>query len=312
MKLLLAAIVIALAFCSSSIAAFQVGLADPGAGRIPSAEVSALGLSLERRLVYWHGENKFSGSLSWTPGLRHFVAVFGGYPKPYVPRTSSERSNYCAFVVSILKRYPDVHDVIVWNEPNLAVFWGQGADAYVDLLAACSPSIRTAGARVWAPGLSPSTEAGVADYATRIAARGRHLIDGWDQHDYSDPRIVSMTNRIAIVRRAFGWKVPLLIGESGTQMGLSVPTLMQKAYCADAIGWLNFGKPRSYSGFAGALRAIRSGSANCNKPTPPPPPPQPRTAFRMRWGKSWICPERPDGSRVWKRSLCELDRVRVG
>lgn len=304
---------------------FTVGIADPGIGPIPAAERSQLGLGAERRTVTWSGESSFTGELTWTPGLRHFLAVFSGWPRHVVPTTDEERASYCGFVLSILERYPDVRDVIVWNEPNLAGFWGAGPDAYADLLASCSPRLHAAGARVWAPGMSPSTTRGVADFAGRIAARGKHLIDGWDQHDYS---AYSLTEKIAAVRAAFGWKVPLLIGESGGTPGY----LMRKAYCAGAIGWLNF-KLRDdgdwlptgledadgthnarWSDFVATLAAIRSGRVGCqaagSPPSPASTPPPTRSAIYSRAARhvqyvrrkmlsfcvldetaGWVCPD---------------------
>lgn len=293
--------------------AFMVGIADPGAGAIPSADVSALGLSAERRTVEWRGQPTFGGSIAWTPGLRHFLAVSAGVSPLYVPVTDSERQAYCGFVVSILRLYPNVHDVIVWNEPNLTIYWGMGGEAYADLLVACSSIIRSAGARIWAPGMSPSTTAGIAHFASVIAARGPHLIDGWDQHDYG--ALPPLRERVAAVRAAFGWRIPILIGESGNAFGDNVASLMAKAFCAAAVGWLNFNlrddgdwKPTgleradgsrkaSYGSFQREAALIGSGQELCGSQSAPPPPPgQKRSA--------WIA-ERLEQTGSWARAAYE-------
>jgi hypothetical protein len=284
--LFVAAVVIFFVFVyvgSANGAGFQVGIAEPGADVIPSAQVSALGLTVERRSVIYHGESAFSGFLSWTPGLRHIAAVWG--MPASAPSTEALRARYCGFVASLLERYPQISDVVIWNEPNLAYFWGKGADAYAQLVQACSQIIRSHGVRVIAPGMSPSTTQGVADFAQKIAARGRHLIDVWDQHDYS---AYSLAEKVAAVRAAFGWRVPVLVGESG----ITPAYLMAKAYCAGAVGWLNFklrtdgdwlpsglldprGAPNSrWSAFQSTAAAIRGGTLSCASAPPPPAPHQ--------------------------------------
>ena len=53
---------------------------------------------------------------TWNGGLRVVLAVYG---KPDdAPRTDQARNDYCAFVSSLLHRYPGVSDVVIWNEPN--------------------------------------------------------------------------------------------------------------------------------------------------------------------------------------------------
>ena len=61
-------------------------------------------------------------------------------------RPTRQRNDYCAFVASLLHRYPGVSDVVIWNEPNSSHFWRPqyGPDgtslapaAYEALLARC-------------------------------------------------------------------------------------------------------------------------------------------------------------------------------
>ena len=81
---------------------------------------------------------------TWGGGLRAVLAVYGGPDD--APQTDAERSDYCAFAASLLRRYPGVNDVVIWNEPNASRFWrpqfdGNGASAapaaYEALLARC-------------------------------------------------------------------------------------------------------------------------------------------------------------------------------
>jgi hypothetical protein len=58
---------------------------------------------------------------TWGGGLRVVLAVYGRAVD--APLTYSQRDTYCQFVASLLHRYPGVHDVVIWNEPNSSRFW---------------------------------------------------------------------------------------------------------------------------------------------------------------------------------------------
>jgi hypothetical protein len=58
---------------------------------------------------------------TWRGGLRVVLAVYGRPDD--APLTGSQRDTYCQFVASLLQRYPGVHDVVIWNEPNSSRFW---------------------------------------------------------------------------------------------------------------------------------------------------------------------------------------------
>jgi hypothetical protein len=58
---------------------------------------------------------------TWNRGLRAVLAVYGRAVE--APQTASERESYCTFVASLLRRYPGVNDVVIWNEPNVSQFW---------------------------------------------------------------------------------------------------------------------------------------------------------------------------------------------
>ena len=288
MKYLIA--VLALAFCASAEAGtFQVGIAEPGPGVISPTDVSALGLAAERRTVIWHGESTYDGTLTWTPGLRAFLTVSGGYPVPAgIPPTNAEsRASYCGFVASILERYPQVGDVEVWNEPNLSGFWGVGVSNYASLLLSCAPTIRAHGARIWAS-MSPADPGSAASWAQALAPNS---IDGWHQHSYGDYATNLLGQTIAAIRSSLGRKVPVLVGESGgTALGEAAWQMM-KAYCAGAAGWLNFklrndgdwqatwledvtGTPLPvYWQVATEEQRIAAGGVDCSQPAPVVIPP---------------------------------------
>lgn len=52
---------------------------------------------------------------------RVVVAVYGRAVD--APQTPLARNTYCAYVADLLRSYPTIRDVVVWNEPNAARFW---------------------------------------------------------------------------------------------------------------------------------------------------------------------------------------------
>jgi hypothetical protein len=117
----------------------QVGLSAASVGMIQTAVNAAGG----NRLVLW---------------------VYG--PPYFAPTTADAREQYCTFLRDALTRFPQIRDVVIWNEPNLSVFWtpqfnpdGTSAApaAYVSLLGRCWDVLHAfrPGVNVIAPATSP-------------------------------------------------------------------------------------------------------------------------------------------------------------
>lgn len=122
-----------------------------GGAAVAAARV--LGADALRITVPWQpGETTVSGTtaaglddaVTAAYGLRVVLAVYGDAAN--APVREVEQDEYCAYVRSLLERYPTVNDVIVWNEPNSSRFWspqfkadGRSAApaAYTALLARC-------------------------------------------------------------------------------------------------------------------------------------------------------------------------------
>ena len=78
-------------------------------------------------------------------GLRVVVTVAGAAGAP--PLDASAREAYCAYVGTVVERFPTINDIVIWNEPNSGHFWQPqftpGRDehsapaAYAALLARC-------------------------------------------------------------------------------------------------------------------------------------------------------------------------------
>ena len=108
---------------------------------------------------------KLTKLVTSSPSTRIVVSAYS--PSPWlVPLTTWDREDYCNFEGSILQQFPSINDLIVWNEPNLAVFWrpqfyGDGSSAapaaYEMLLARCYDVLHAIrpGVNVIAPATCP-------------------------------------------------------------------------------------------------------------------------------------------------------------
>jgi hypothetical protein len=75
-------------------------------------------------------------SAAWS--VRIVLAVTGSASAP--PLDAAARDTYCGYVSNVLSRYPQIHDIVVWTEPNSSQFWRPqdgAAAAYEALLARC-------------------------------------------------------------------------------------------------------------------------------------------------------------------------------
>jgi len=119
-----------------------------------------LGLKAIRITVPWHvGQTTLSRLdqrqldhavvASW--GLRDVLAVYGNAAD--APQDATDRQSYCTFVAGLLRRYPTVNDIVIWNEPNTSRFWqpqfaqdgtSVAPAAYEALLARCYDQLHAA------------------------------------------------------------------------------------------------------------------------------------------------------------------------
>jgi hypothetical protein len=129
--------------------------ADKPQARQTLAYARDLGIKAVRVTVPWRqGETRLGVEdripvdrmilATWTAHFRVVLAVYGRAVD--APQTDADRETYCTFVASLLRRYPGVVDVVIWNEPNTRRFWRPQFDAdgrsigpaqYEALLARC-------------------------------------------------------------------------------------------------------------------------------------------------------------------------------
>jgi hypothetical protein len=100
-----------------------------------------------------------------TTGMRVVLTVYARNPW-LVPLNDYDRDQYCNYVGGILRNFPTINDVVIWNEPNLSYFWrpqfnndGSSAApaAYEALLARCYDVLHAIrpGVNVIAPATCP-------------------------------------------------------------------------------------------------------------------------------------------------------------
>ncbi|MGZ8694400.1 MAG: hypothetical protein ACXWYS_03060, partial [Gaiellaceae bacterium] len=152
--------VVALAVCAVAASAARaergmfVGVGDDLfkiEGAVGTSYAGDLRLGAVRVTLRWH-----DGATTLAPtdaadleravqtGRRVVVSVYGAWQE--APADESERDAYCSYVRDMLEREPAIRDVVIWNEPNLSIFWraqfnpdGTPASpaAYEALLARC-------------------------------------------------------------------------------------------------------------------------------------------------------------------------------
>jgi hypothetical protein len=140
-RLIAACAVLACVFAGSAQAGprLLIGVADDSLKWTSTAQAQAalaysrdLGLRAVRVTVPWQpGQTRLPVTerrpvdrmilATWGRGLRVVLAVYGRADE--APQTAVERESYCTFAASLLRRYPGVNDLVVWNEPNVSRFW---------------------------------------------------------------------------------------------------------------------------------------------------------------------------------------------
>src|SRR6188472_120696 len=51
------------------------------------------------------------------------IVVNAGWLGANTPTNAGQRADFCAYVRSTLVRYPQIHDVVIWNEVNKSMFF---------------------------------------------------------------------------------------------------------------------------------------------------------------------------------------------
>lgn len=174
--------------------------------------------------------------------FRVILAVTGSAAAP--PLDDASRTGYCAYVASIIRRVPTIHDVAIWTEPNSSTFWQpqQGAAAaYEALLATCWDMLHAAQPDVnviatSAPHARPGDWYRALGKAYRASGRTLPIFDtvGHNAYPQSSAEAPDAKHRHAIdegdldrlvdvLKRAFGTVPPIWYLEDGFQSSEQPP-----------------------------------------------------------------------------------------
>ena len=194
---------------SAAASDLAVGVADDNAfmtsnqrGHIAAKD---LRMSTVRLFVWWEpGQRGLTlgqqQELSWAlASNRRILASVTGRPKPGQDRwirpqgvTSAQgRRNYVAFLRDLVRKFPAIKDISVWNEPNLSLFWANRYKApqrYAALMAASYDALHPLRRRVFGFELHPWRETtkwlnGAGNWM-RMTHRKRPLFDHVATHPY--------------------------------------------------------------------------------------------------------------------------------
>jgi len=158
---LLAGLVAATALAGSAVGGpnLFVGVSDDFLKSEPAEAAEAirdLGFSAVRVTLDWRPGQRSLGSHDAVSlqratgagsGARIVVAIYSDSSAD-APRTPEMREDFCSTARDLLERFPQINDVVLWNEPNKSSFWrpqfnedGSSAApaAYAALLARCYP-----------------------------------------------------------------------------------------------------------------------------------------------------------------------------
>lgn len=177
--------------------------------------------------------------------LRVVLAVTGSPTAP--PLDQPARDAYCGYIAGILRRYPLLHDVAIWTEPNSSTFWQPqhgAAAAYEALLATCWDALHavrpTANViATSAPHATPGDWYLAIGKAYRASGRTAPILDtvGHNAYPETSAEPVGAHHRrgsidegdldrlTGVLRRAFGTAPPVWYLEDGFQTTGGPPRL---------------------------------------------------------------------------------------
>ncbi len=167
----------------------------------------------------------FAPDWTWDPG----IVCARDRTCPYPP-SRAHLGAWASLIDQLVRRYPRMAALEVWNEPNVPAFWGPHPDPgrYVELVRAARDAVRAAGSSV--PVLAGSlsnapSAAGVpgidaAPFLAAMFAQGAAgTYDGLSLHPYPRGLDLSSTFRalslVTHLRRRFGDVTPLWVTEFG-------------------------------------------------------------------------------------------------
>jgi hypothetical protein len=189
---------------------------------------------------------KLRRAVRGTAGMRLVLAVYSWPGTGRIPADRAGREQFCTYTANALRRFPRIRDVVIWNEPNKALFWypqrtGDPARAapvlYAKLLARCWDVLHAARWNVNVIGLalsstgndnagshSPGNFIRLVGDAYRASGRKRPLFDTVGHHPYGlDGRERPWRRHVGTKTIALGDWNKLMLNLHGAFAGTSQP-----------------------------------------------------------------------------------------
>jgi hypothetical protein len=183
-----------------------IGVADDNAFMTQNTQgdsaASDLRLNAVRLFVWWKpGQTRLTlgqqHEIGWAlAGNRRIIASVTGQPLPGKPHprgvtSAAGRRAYVSFLRDLVRKFPAIKDVSIWNEPNFPLFWANRYKApqrYAALLAASYDAIHSPRRRVLGFELHPWRETarwinGVGTWM-RMTHRRKPVFDYIATHPY--------------------------------------------------------------------------------------------------------------------------------
>jgi len=153
----------------------------------------ALGVHAVRVWVPWYGEAAPAGAridelarAEQAAQQTRVVLAVSGFARS-TPTTPAAQDRFCTYARRALERVPHAEAIVVWNEANVATFWGGTPEEYASLLARCYDRLHRPGLTVLDSTASAhSPEAFLRRVAAAYKASGRTqpLVDAFGHNPY--------------------------------------------------------------------------------------------------------------------------------
>ena len=175
----------------------------------------------------------FSPAWSWDVGV--ICAADCKYPP-----SEARDADWKRLITMMVRRYPQMAALEVWNEPNLAFFWGSGADperygrlvaSAFDAARAANPSVKVIAGSAAPAEDTTATRMETSAFTSRAWAAGmKDHVDGVSVHPYPlDVDDGRFHKELAQVRAITGGSVPIWVTEYGISTTKGYTQLQQAA-----------------------------------------------------------------------------------
>jgi hypothetical protein len=182
------------------------------------------------------------------------IVVNAGWLGANTPVNASQRIQFCSYVRSTLRRYPQIHDVVIWNEVNKSMFF--------------RPQY-TKGRKPYSPALYEKLLATCYDTLHALRGRGVNVITSVSPRGNDNPRAVSNVSispvtfirELGRVYRASRRRKPIFDTWGQNAYGASYSEPVSQRHAAGTISEGDYGK------LIAAIKAAFRGTA---QPLPSP------------------------------------------